>query len=164
LSSEGAMKYRTLDEIRQSGPLYQDSDLKMSRRARLERWAALLEQHPEPVSVLHETEYQPRPVRDTMRADGSALAVAFQDPLLRVQGLTGDTYGEAVRFFGLSDSEAHHILCYCHYCMTAVPASQTAARVRAIAGRPSIAAIRSLTWIAGTCAGLVALGAVALTL
>src|SRR3546814_13396884 len=80
----------------------------MSRRERLERWAELLEQHPGSVGVLHETEYQPRFVRDALRADESPLTVAFRDPVLRFQGLTGDTYGDAVRFFDLSDSEAHH--------------------------------------------------------
>src|SRR3546814_15866494 len=59
-SSEGAMKYRSLNEIRKMGAAYGDGEPKMSRRERLERWAELLAQHPGSVGVLHETEYQQR--------------------------------------------------------------------------------------------------------
>ncbi|HET8726358.1 MAG TPA: hypothetical protein VFO41_02505 [Alphaproteobacteria bacterium] len=159
------MKYRSLDEMRTIGPVYRSADLKMSRRERLERWAELLDQHPGPVSVLHETEYRPQPERDALRADASPLAVAFHDPVLRAQGLKDDTYGEATRFFGLSDGEAHLVLCYCHYSRDTVAAREVAGRVRGIAGTLGPAGLlRSLGWVAGACTGIMAIGALSLML
>ena len=40
--------------------------------------------------------------------------MAFADPVLRLQGMQSDTYGEAKRFFELSDRALHNIVCYCH--------------------------------------------------
>jgi hypothetical protein len=50
-----------------------------------------------------------------MRADGSPISVAFKDPVLRAAGLENDSYGEAMRFFELSDNQLHKIICYCHF-------------------------------------------------
>ena len=61
-----------------------------------------------------------------MRADGSAIAVALADPILRAGGMRTDTYGEAKRFFALTDRQMHDILCYCQYGDTS--SAQAAAR------------------------------------
>ena len=53
-----------------------------------------------------------------MRSSGSPLWVAFEDPVLRAEGLTSDTYGEAKRFFELTDRQLHNIVCYCHHGVT----------------------------------------------
>jgi hypothetical protein len=66
-----------------------------------------------------------------MRRDNSPFSVAFADPILRGEGLKNDTYGEAKRFFGLSDEELHHIVCYCHL-GNSMRAGTAAGRVRAI--------------------------------
>lgn len=87
---------------------------RLSRRQRLERWAAVLERHRGELQSLHGTEYQSRSTRAAMRADNSPLTVAFDDPVLRAEGLKSDRLGDAERFFGLSAREAHEILCYCH--------------------------------------------------
>lgn len=62
---------------------------------------------------LGEIEFVPEEEREALRVDGSPLTVAFEDPLLRVAGLASDRYGDAVRFFELSEREAHRLLCSC---------------------------------------------------
>jgi hypothetical protein len=67
-----------------------------------------------------------------MRADGSPLTVAYNDPVLRAAGLRDDTLGEAMRFFDLSEHEAHDVVCYCVHGRT-VEGRAAARAVRAIA-------------------------------
>jgi hypothetical protein len=87
----------------------------LTRGERLARWAVLLEQTPDQrLSTLPETEYQPARVRDAMRSAGSPITVAFEDPMLRAEGLQNDTYGEAKRFFELTDWELHQLVCSCN--------------------------------------------------
>jgi len=64
-----------------------------------------------------------------MRAEGSALAVAFEDSYLRAAGLANDSYGEAKRFFELTDHQLHRMVCYCHV-GASVNAGTTARYVR----------------------------------
>ncbi|CDX46210.1 conserved hypothetical protein [Mesorhizobium sp. ORS 3359] len=111
-----------------------------TRRQRIERWAELLDRNPQRcLSALTGTEYVDPGVRERVRADGSALAVAFDDPLLRAAGLQSDTYGEAKRFFELSDWQLHDVVCSCHTGAT-MQASWAAARVRRIVGGSRILA------------------------
>ena len=109
----------------------------MSRRERLERWAELLERNPDRLlATLHQTEYQPAMERASMRGDGSPISVAFEDQVLRAAGLENNTYGEARRFFELSDHQLHELICYCHFGAT-VRSSTAARHIRAItASRP----------------------------
>jgi hypothetical protein len=103
----------------------------LSREERLLRWTELLERDPERLlTTLHETEFKPASVRAAMRCDNSAISVAFSDPILRAAGLENDTYGEAKRFFKLSDGQLHRIVCFCHFGMT-VSAARTARYIRA---------------------------------
>ena len=108
----------------------------MSRSQRLERWAQLLERNPgRLLNTLRGIEYQPENVRMVMRCNATAISVAFWDPVLRAVGLKDDTYGEAQRFFKLTDWQLHEVLCYCHLGET-VSAAAAARTVRAIlAGR-----------------------------
>lgn len=87
------------------------------------------------LNALAGTEYHPWSDRDLMRRDGSPFSVAFGDPVLREDGLQNDTYGEAKRFFELSDLQLHKIVSYCHvgHSMTA---SRAARRVRAALDGP----------------------------
>jgi hypothetical protein len=109
----------------------------MSRSERLQRWAELLEQNPgRRLSTLHQTEYQPAAARAAMRGDGSPISVAFADPVLRSAGLENDSYGEAKRFFELTDHQLHRAICYCHFGAT-VNAETAAYHVReALSERP----------------------------
>ena len=103
----------------------------MPREVRIQRWVDLLEGEPDRLlSTLRETEYQPAAVRAALRSDNSAITVAFDDPVLRAAGLENDTYGEAKRFFQLSDRQLHRIVCFCHF-GTTVSAERTAHYIRA---------------------------------
>lgn len=126
------MEIHRLEEIRKSAAVYpSEAAAPMTRRERLERWAQLLERHPGRIQMLHQVEFAPLPERTTMRQDNSPIAIAFADPVLRLQGLAGDTYEDARRFFDLTASEAHMLLCDCHTGAT-VSGRAMAARVRAI--------------------------------
>ncbi len=130
------MKLKTLEELKQVAevrpPLTRD---RMSRRQRLERWAEVLELAPQRhLRSLYETEYGSRWRRYALREDNSPLTVAFQDPVLRAEGLESDRYGDALKFFELSNGELHDIVCYCHHGPTMTPRA-VATRVRSAAGR-----------------------------
>ena len=127
------MKHQTLEKLQVIAKVDQDYPRQaLSRSERLERWAQLLERNPERrLATLRETEYQSEHVRALMREDGSALSVAFLDPVLRDAGLKDDSYGEARRFFELTDGQLHEVICYCHLGET-VSAATAARHVRAI--------------------------------
>lgn len=127
------MKHQTLDKLQVVAEVGQDYPRReMTRIERLERWAQLLESNPEKrLTTLRETEYQPEGVRALMREEGSALWVAFQDPVLRGAGLRNDSYGEARRFFELSDGQLHEVICYCHLGET-VSAGTAARHIRMV--------------------------------
>lgn len=129
------MEYRTTEQLKRVAELYADRPTArpMTRIERLEHWAALLMKQPRrSLDTLHETEYQPPEARAKMRCDNSAISVAFADPVLREQGMTGDSYGDAKLFFELSDRELHGILCYCHWGAT-MTAESAADRIGAVA-------------------------------
>ncbi len=101
-----------------------------SRTERLERWVELLERNPKRrLSAFYLTEFQATGTRDAMRAEGSALIVAFEDSYLRASGLANDSYGEAKRFFEITDHQLHRMVCYCHVGV-GVSAGTTARHVR----------------------------------
>jgi hypothetical protein len=133
------MKHSTLDQLQRVASVRIDEPPRppMSRNERLEYWAELLESEPDrPLATLHGTEYQAPETRAVMRCAQSAISIAFDDPTLRAEGMKNDTYGEAKRFFDLSDWQLHGIVCHCHFgaSMTAEVAAQ---RVRtAITGKP----------------------------
>lgn len=133
------MRHKTLDELQRVAEVHAEKSLKpaLSRGERLERWAELLERQPDRhLSTLHGTEYQSDETRVTMRSAGSAISVAFDDPVFRADGLKDDTYGEAKRFFELTDWQLHEIVCHCHY-GSAMSAETAARRVRAaMSGNP----------------------------
>lgn len=110
------MKHQGLDQLQTLAKIGQDHPRLMPRERRLQRWVALLEADPYRVlSTLHETEYLPQTKRDALRCNNSALSIAFSDPILRAAGLQNDTYGEAKRFFELSDGQLHRIVCDCQF-------------------------------------------------
>jgi hypothetical protein len=111
------MEYKTVEQLGTVAEiLKQPHAPAMSKGARLERWAQLLEEQPDRyLNTLHRTEYQSEGTRDAMRCANSPISVAFDDPVLRGEGLGDDSYGEAKRFFEISDRDLHEVLCYCHY-------------------------------------------------
>ncbi|OHV83008.1 hypothetical protein [Mesorhizobium sp. ORS 3428] len=126
------MKYQTVDQLNAVADVNAEAAVLISSRGqRLERWAQLLEQNPSRrLSALAGTEYATPEVRERMRSAGSPITVAFEDPIFRAQGLQDDTYGEAKRFFELSDWQLHEVVCHCHVGAN-LPARWAASRVRA---------------------------------
>ena len=133
------MEHKTLDEIRNVADVL-PSWLRarpLSNCERLERWAQALEREGgRRLHTLFEIEYAGPAERAALRADDSPLSVAFNDQRLRAEGLAGDTVGEAVGFFGISEMELHNILCFCYHGET-MSAEVAAARVRVAARRRS---------------------------
>jgi hypothetical protein len=130
------MQHKSLDEIRPVAQVIPAEAGKMSRREKLERWATVLESYEGRVRPLLRIEYMPEQERVLLRGDETPLSVAFGDPVLREQGLASDRFGDAKTFFELTDQEAHHLLCDCHYHGT-MTAAGVAARARSIANRVS---------------------------
>lgn len=110
------MEHKPLSELGQIADLKQPLRAPaLSRRERLDRWAELLERDPDRLLMtLDEIEWKPKAERRQMRADGSALAVAYADTILRADGLASNRFGDAVRFFQISEYDAHIVLCSCH--------------------------------------------------
>ena len=111
------MKYRTLDEIVPEAKVVRaDPASKRDwRRQRLEHLAMVLDAYEGPLQLMTRVEFLPKGEREFVRVDYSPLWVAYQDPVLRQQGLAGDRIGDAIAFFDLSWREAHHLFCDCHY-------------------------------------------------
>lgn len=126
------MKHQTLDQLQAVAEVGERYPNTLSRAERLERWAECLESNPaRKLFTLHETEHQSTKVRDEMRGDHSPISVAFADPVLRASGMANDTYGEAKRFFELTDGQLHDIICYCHFGET-LSAATAARNVRSM--------------------------------
>jgi hypothetical protein len=104
----------------------------LSKRERLDRWIEILDRDPDRVlRTLDEIEWKPKAERLAMRADNSALTIAYADPVLRAEGLASDRFGDAVGFFEISEHDAHIVLCSCHG-GEAMRAEEAARRVRGI--------------------------------
>ena len=126
------MKHHKMEDLGAVAEVVRFSVTRMSRKERLQRWADLLERIPGKLNALTRIEYLPAAERLEARADNSPLEIAFRDPVLREEGLTGDRLGEAMRFFDLSDRQAHRLFCDCHYSGT-MTGTGLAARLRTIA-------------------------------
>ena len=155
------MEYRPLDQIAGVARDASTADLphRLTRKQRLNRWAEVLEQEGERhLQPLRDVEFVPAARRRALRADQSALAAAFEDPVLRSDGLAGDTLGDGVDFFGLSHNQAHHILCACHY--AGRPAASLVARRVRHAARPLFHLGMPYVWLSLSAAVLAAEAAV----
>jgi hypothetical protein len=127
------MEHRTSAELKGFAEVIRPQ--KLSKKELLERWALALEKRKGArLCTLRETEYKPVKEQSALRQENSPLTVAFEDPVLRLAGLTNDTFGEVARFFGLSHWQLHEVVCNCHFGET-VAAEVVAARVRRLSGR-----------------------------
>jgi hypothetical protein len=128
------MKHQTRDQLESVAKIQAQPQPSMTRDERLARWAENLEREPgRCLSSLAGTEHQASGTRAMMRGADSPIALAFADATLRDEGMKDDTYGEAKRFFGLTDRQLHDVVCYCHFGET-VRAATAASRVRAAMG------------------------------
>jgi hypothetical protein len=156
------MKYQSLEQIALEADVH--SGIGMSRHERLEPWAELLEGQPDRrLCAIEGTEFGGRREREAKRADGSPLAVAFEDPVLRAEGLRSDRVGDAIGFFELSEGDVHQLVCYCHHGHT-VSAGTVAARLRVMARRAEAPALPACAVIVGGLSAAAALGLVVLVL
>ncbi|HET6157590.1 MAG TPA: hypothetical protein VFE34_04525 [Dongiaceae bacterium] len=132
------MEHKNLDKIRDVAEILPNwlNPRPLSKSERLECWAEALEREGgRQLNTLFQVEYAPATRRATVRADDSLLTVAYNDPRLRAEGLGGDTMGDAVTFFGISERQMHDIVCFCHHGPT-IAANTAAAQIRAAAARP----------------------------
>jgi hypothetical protein len=149
------MKYQSLEQITLEADV--DTGIGLSRRERLERWAELLYEQPDRrLCAIEGTEFGGRRERDAKRADNSPLTVAFEDPVLRAEGLRSDRVGDAVEFFDLSYDEVHCLVCYCHHGLTVAPGT-VAVRVRRLARQDKPATLSSRGMVIGGLSALAAL-------
>ena len=142
------MKYESIGELGSKATIFplKTEARKLSRRERIERWATLLEQHQGRLVPFVRTEFLSCDARKALRADNSPLALAFSDRILRDDGLSSDTVGDGIAYFGLSEQKAHRLLCDCHYSGT-MTGKQVASRLRA-AAQPGLAE-RLWKWATG---------------
>lgn len=145
------MQHQDLDRIRgvkSLDPMFGSpapARTKLSRSERLNRWADLLDaQAGRPLRALEDVEYVSPAIRRDLRKEDSPLSIAFADTDLRADGLRGDRLGDAMDYFGLSERQAHWLLCDCHY-GGRMTASEVAARVRDEA-RPLYDILRPQLW------------------
>jgi hypothetical protein len=125
------MEHKDLDTLRSVADIQPKP---MTRQERLDRWISLLERDPtRRLNSLGEIEYKPPAERALVREDNSPLTVAYDDPILRADGLASDKLGDAMRYFGLSDGQAHYALCSCLSGQTA-ESSSFARRLRNTTG------------------------------
>jgi len=133
------MKHATLDEIKPLAEVipFPATSSKMSRRERLERWATVLERYQGSLRPLLGIEYLPEREYALARGTATPLTVAYQDSLLREEGLMSDRVGDAISFFDLTKGQAHYLLCDCRY-YGSMTRAEVAARVRSIANRVTL--------------------------
>lgn len=92
----------------------------MTRAAKLKRWASLVRNCRQEVSLLHGVEYMRSAELETTAVPivaGAvfALSLAASDPVFRAQGLSANpSVADALRFFAMSQREAHAFSCDCH--------------------------------------------------
>ena len=140
------MEHRSADELRAFAEISANPPPSMDRKARLERWADLLDQEPDRrINLVIELEFAMRAAQVEMRADNSALTVAYADPLFRALGLRSDRVGDGQKFFGLGEGDAHRLLCSCMHGMS-MRAGDAARLIRTIANpMPRVAARAALS-------------------
>lgn len=110
------MKHQRIEDIGAQAAFTLVDAPTLSRRERLERWAELLARDPHRrLRALRLVEYLSESDRGLLRGHNTPMAVAYADPVFRAAGLRGDTFDDAREFFDLSEHEAHHLLCDCHY-------------------------------------------------
>lgn len=127
------MEHKPVERLRGIAEVHEFKQGFLSRHERLMRWVDLLERQPKRrLRSLGEIEFTPEEKRPELRSDDSPITVAFEDPILRADGLKGDSLGDALEYFGLSERSAHRLLCSCMNGWS-MEASLSARKVRRIA-------------------------------
>jgi hypothetical protein len=109
------MEHKRLVDLQNLADLRPVERTALTRDERLARWAEVLEVDPtRRLKPLHEIEYKKPDERRLARADNSPLTVAYEDSVLRAEGLVSDRLGDVMDFFGLTEHQAHVAFCSCH--------------------------------------------------
>lgn len=146
------MEHKSVEVLRGLAEVRFEPPAPLSRKERLEAWAKALDrQGATPVRLFHQLEFMPRAEWGPLRVEGSPLTTAFNDPLLRAQGLQSDRLGDALAFFDINERDAHRLLCSCMH-GAAMTSSRAAGLVRQLASPLPHLAMR-----VGLGAGLVSL-------
>ena len=112
----------------------------MTREQRLERWIEVLEASAtRRLRSLYQIEYLSPQERNECRSHDSPLTVAYEDPVLRAEGLKSDRVGDCMGFFEITERQLHHAFCSCHV-GTTFSAKDAAARLRHLVGKRNSAA------------------------
>lgn len=129
------MEHKSIEQLHDAASVEIEPHRLSERGDRLRRWADVLDREgSRRFPTLHQLEFAPRSERPGLRVDGSAISVALADPLLRASGLRGDTYGDALDFFDLSERQGHRLLCSCLN-GPAVEGHRLAGKLRAMAAQ-----------------------------
>lgn len=143
------MEHKTIEVLRDLADVRVASQALLTRRERLDRWALLLEREPtRRLRSLGDIELKAPSERPTMRSPDSPLTVAFEDPLLRQQGLVSDRLGDGMAFFDITEEDAHQLMCSCMNGWS-MASGKVARRVRRIANPRT--GLRNAMWL-GACA------------
>jgi hypothetical protein len=143
------MEYKTIEDLRDVAEVHVAERALMTRREKLERWASLLERDPaRRIRSLGEIELKSPSERPNMRSPDSPLTVAFEDPLLRDQGLASDKLGDGMAFFEITEEDAHQLMCSCMNGWS-MASGKVARGVRRIANPRN--GLRTAIWL-GACA------------
>lgn len=124
----------------------------MTRDAKLERLATLVENCPRHISLFDRIEEMTQGRKERATLEGSVFALAAGDKTFQKAGLTGQTVADGQKFFELSNEELHHLSCNCGGQMHR---DEVANRLRGMKGRvpspaPTISAGRmplALLWL-----------------
>ena len=127
------MKYQNPHEMPATNVVHSiEGIVTMTRKARLTRWADALESHGGSLNALTEIEYLSPDERRAYQGTNTPLTVAYDDAVLREEGLASDRLGDAMDFFDMTDEDAHRLLCDCNY-MGSMTGSTLAQRIRRFA-------------------------------
>lgn len=113
------MKHENPTEMRKAATVDLPIDAvvtpRLDRRERMNRWAAALERQSGSLAALRQIEFLSPEMRRAYRDPRSPLTVAYEDPVLRDDGLESDKLGDVMDYFEMTDEDAHRLLCDCHY-------------------------------------------------
>jgi hypothetical protein len=141
------MKYAPLKELRSLARVGPAERPRLSWRERLLRWADVLDAEPtRRLKPLLRVELYAPTQRALVRRDGSPLALAYADPVLRREGLASDKLGDGRGFFGLTDGDVHALVCDCRYGGN-MRAGDVARRVRALAHPNPLMRLWARLWL-----------------
>lgn len=133
------MKHRKQPETRIQGRLVAVGDATAprprevdERRARLERWATLLDRTPFAIVGLLPPSWGSGDESKSRFPSPSAIDIAWRDPIFRVTGLASRSRRDVAAFFQLSDAELDRIISG-SWRVPLRPSWQVAARIRNVA-------------------------------